>query len=371
MKLVIGVVFMLVCIGCVARPSATYRLITRDTRAILVPPGVATPEVRERTFSFRVSRQRKPCRSAPGVIEVRERKNRIVLTVVRDGLEKQPAGWLSAWAAGLETQGCLATGDGMKLAERIAESLPLDLNTSFHLLHGSQVDIGPHTMLEVVSPVLREGTPSTASALALAETTGDGSGLTVTVRASTSLIGFETAWYGIRPYPDRAGFSIVPLHAERNVQGKIEPLAGPATNAFAFPADAAFYRLFYKADQTEFTALALAAHTEAELEERTKMLEASPASCKKLNDELCLAIPKGVGVNAYVAINVKGKEVAVPWPATVGSAIQKDGGDVRSILATLVIHKDYRGRLLPVQFDRSDHAILSMMLTGGESIAWK
>jgi len=306
------------------------------------------------------------------VIEVRERKNRIVVTVTRDALAKQPSGWLSAWAAGLETQGCLTPGEAMKLAERIAESVPLELNAAFRLLHGSEIDIGSQTRLEVVSPVFREATPPEAFTLDPAETTGNGNALTVTVRASPNLIGFETAWYGIRPHASHTGFSIVPLHAERNVQGKIEPLPGPATNAFAFPADAAFYRLFYKADQTEFTALAVAARTRAGLEERTRMLESGTASCKKLNDDLCLAIPKGVGVNAYVAVSVNGSEVVVPWPATVRAVIRKDGErDVQAILSRLVIRKDYGGQLVPVEFDRSRPAILGMILTGGESIAWK
>jgi hypothetical protein len=324
------------------------------------------------TFGYRVAPHPGSCSSATGVIEVREHKNRIVLSVTREALAKQPAGWLSAWTAELETQGCLASGDGMKLAERIAESLPLELNAAFRLLHGSEVDIGPQTRLEVVSPVYREGTPPGVPALEPDETTGNGIGLTVTVRASANLIGFETAWYGLRPRAGHGGFSIVPLRAERNIQGKSEPIPAPKTNAFAFPADAAFYRLFYKADQTEFTALAVAARTRAVLEERTKILEAGTASCKKLHDELCIAIPKGVGVNAYVAISVNGSEVAVPWPATVRAAIRKDGErDLQAILSRLVVRKDYGGQLVPVEFDRSRPAVLGMMLTGGESIAWK
>ncbi len=365
------VVLILVCGACAARRPASYRLVVRDTGAVLIPPGVATPHVTKRTFTFRVAAQRVPCASVTGVIDVREHKKGIVVTVTRDAVAKQPAGWLSAWTAELETQGCLAPGDGMKLAERVAELLPLELNAAFRLLHGSEIDIGPQTRLEVVSPVLREGTPPGAAALEPVEKTGDGHALTVTVRASANLIGFETAWYGIRPHANHAGFSIVPLRTERNIQGKIEPLPGPATNAFAFPADAAFYRLFYKAGPTEFTALAVAARTQAELEKRTKILEAGTASCKKLHDDLCIAIPKGVGVNAYVAVSVNGNEVVVPWPATVRSAIQKDGEDVREVVPRLVVRKDYGGRLVPVEFDRSRPAILGMILTGGESIAWK
>jgi len=335
-----------------------------------MPPGVTTPDVTRRTIAVRGSYPRGRCVSAGGPVVIEERGKRLRVTVTRDALTKQPAGWLNAWTAELAAKGCLASGDGTKLAERIAETLPLELNAGFRLLHGSEVDVGPQTRLEVVSPVFREGTAPGASALE--SVTGTGNALTVTVRASADLMGFEIAWYGVQVNRSHAGFSIVPLHAERNIQGKVEPLDGPVKNTFPFPADAAFYRLFYKADQTDFTALAVAARSRAELEERTKLLETGTASCKKLNGELCVAIPKGVAVNAYVAVTVNGKEVTVLWPATVRAAIQAAGEDDNlAVLSRLVIRKNYDGRLTRVEFDRSRQAILGMMLAGGENIAWK
>ncbi len=365
-------VFVLACTGCATHRPVAYHLVTRAVGPpLLVPPGVAKPDLARRTFAFRAGLARGTCPSAAGAVELRERGKRIVVTVERDALAKQPAGWLSAWTADLEARGCLMAGDGMKLAERIAESVPLELNAAFQLLHASEVDLGPWSRVEVVSPVFREGTPAGAAALETAGTTGNEDALTVTLRASPNLVGFETAWYGLRPRADHAGSSIVPLRAERNVQGKIEPLPGPATNVFAFPADVAFYRLFYKADQTEFTALAVAGRTRAEPEQQTRTLEAGSASCKKLNDELCIAIPKGVGVNAYVAVSVNGNEVVVPWPATVWEAIQQGGTrNAREILGSLAVRKEYGGRLLPVEFDRTSNAILGLLLAGGESITW-
>ena len=247
------------------------------------------PDVTKRTFAFRVAPRRGHCSSATGVIEIQDRKNRIVLIVTRDALAKQPAGWLAAWTAGLERQGCLATGDEMKLAERIVGSVPLELNASFRLLHGSQVDIGPQSRLEVVEPGFSRRHAGNSFGVGGGRNNRKRKCLDGDHAGFGQSHWFETAWYGMRPNADRAGFSIVPLRAERNVQGKIEPLPGPAANTFAFPPDAKFYRLFYKADQTEFTALAVAARTQGELEERTKVLESGPASCKKLNDDhLCL-----------------------------------------------------------------------------------
>lgn len=366
------IVVVLACAACAVRGPASYRLLTRNGKALLIPPGVANPDVTKRTIVVRCAYPRGRCAAAGGPVVIEERGKRLRATVTHDALMKQPAGWLSAWTAELESKGCLAPGDGTKLGERIAETLPLELNAGFRLLHGSEVDVGPQTRLEVVSPVFRDGTPPGASALETAGTTGSGNALTVTVRASADLMGFETAWYGVQPNRSHAGFSIVPLHAERNIQGKVEARDGPAKNTFPFPADAAFYRLFYKADQTDFTALAVAARSRAELEERTKLLETGTASCNKLHDELCVAIPKGVAVNAYVTVTVNGREVTVLWPATVRAAIQATGeGDYKAVVPRLVICKDYDGRLTRVEFDNSGQAILGMILTGGESIAWK
>lgn len=232
------IVLILVCGGCAARWPASYRLVTRDTGAILVPPGVASPDVTKRTFAFRVASKPGTCPSAAGVIALRDRKNRIVVTVSRDALAKQPAGWLSAWTADLERQGCLAEGEGMKLAERIVESLPLELNAELRLLHGSEVDIGPQTRLEVVSPVFREGTPPETPALEQTETAGNGNALTVTMRASAnwpiSSVS-KPAWYGVQTHAGHVGFSIVPLRAERNIQGKIEDYRGRQRTRSRFP----------------------------------------------------------------------------------------------------------------------------------------
>ncbi len=367
------VLAVLACAGCAMHRPAAYRLVMRDAGPpLLLPPGVAKAGPAVQSLAFAAVLKRGGCPSAPGGIEVRESKRRIVVTVRQEELAQQPAGWLSAWAAELEALGCVAPGGGTKLADRIAESVPLELNAAFHLLHGNEVDVGPHTRIEVVSPVFREGTPAGASALETAGTTGSGNSLTVTMRASPNLIGFETAWYGLQPRAGLPGFAILPLRAERNVQGKIERVPAPSTNPFTFPDAAGFYRLFYKADQTEFTALAVAARTRAELEQRTKVLEGGTASCQKLNDGMCIAIPKGTGVNAYVVVSVNGSEATVHWPATVGAAIRQAGANnARAIVPRLVVRKEYGGRLVPVVFDRTGDAILGLMLEGGESITWK
>src|SRR5262249_18399379 len=181
-----------------------------------------------------------------------------------------------------------------------------------------------------------------------------------------------TAWYGVQPKTSRIGFLIAPLFAERRVQNAIERRPQPATNYLQFPSDAAFYRLIYKAEQTEYTALVVAARTRAELAERVKILEAGTASCETLKDQLCVALPKVVGVNLLFPVVVNGKTIMAQWGTTVGGAIREAGErQTNSVLPQLAVHKPYHGRPAAVEFDRASPAILNLILTGGETISWK
>ncbi len=363
--------------GCAAhRPAIqTYRLVKHGSGEVLIPPGVLSPDVAGRTFKTGAIAGSGPCAAAEGIV-MQRRGKRLQVAVTRDALISHPPGWLTAWSGRLEQQGCIGSGEGLRFAEQIAQSLPLDPATAFSLLHAGerqgQVDIGSHTRLEVVSPIFRGGAPPGAQLLKPPDVSESGGTLSVTLRGGDNLAGYETAWYGVKPKADRAGFTIVPLFAERHLEGKVEQRPEPAANYFPFPADAGFYRLFYKADRTEFTALVVAARTQAELERSTAALNAGTAACEKLRKELCVAIPKGVGINPLVEVTVNGKVVAVPWRATVGEAIEAGGeGDPATVLPRLAVYKPYRSQVAQVEFDRASPAILELILAGGERISWR
>ena len=128
------------------------------------------------------------------------------------------------------------------------------------------VDLGPETRLQVVSPILREGSLPDAPILDTSSLTGEDNSLTLTLKSTPNLVGYETAWYAIRPKAGHIGFVITPLSAEKHIEGKIEPAAAPSTNYLKFAPQAAYYRLFYKADQGEVVEVVLAAATRAELD---------------------------------------------------------------------------------------------------------
>jgi len=362
---------VLLCTGCAVHQPVTtnWRLTKQGTGDVLIPPGVSKPDLARRTFGVDLAAGHGPCPPA-----IRVKGKRVFVTVTRDMLLQQSQGWLTTWAAGIESQGCIAPGEGSTLAARVAESLPLDPALAFHLLYpndrqNGQVDIAPPVRLQIVSPILRDDAAPDASIL---DTSGNGNILTITLKSSDNLIGYETAWYAARARTGGAGFTIARLYAERHLKDTTERREQPATNYLQFPADAAFYRLFYKSGQTDFTALVVAAPTRAELDRRTAILDTASASCDKLNGNLCVAIPRRVAINPMVPVTVNGVEVMVAWGANIAEAIRNSGErQPEAVLPTLTISRLYDGHPTPVDFDHSSPSILRLNLTGGEIISWR
>ncbi len=348
--------------ACVHKPVFdTYRL--RGT--LLVPPGVPGPEVVRRTLVSGIAPGKGSCAEEAPMLQLR--KKRLVVTVDRESLiqQKQP-GWLSRWTMQAEAHGCIAQGEGIRLANLIVDSVPLESQTAFRLLHANDVqsgyvELGAGNRLEVRSPI-------GAGPLDTAAVTGSGARLTVDVKAP-ALTGFEIAWYALRPNPERAGFHFEPLYAERTTRNGTEHLAAPAVNYFQFPPQAAFYRLFYKTSDNGVTAIVVSGATREDLDRRTTAVAADATACEHAGG-LCIVLPQRVGVNPFLVVTVNEKEITVPLSGTVRSAIQAAGGRPETVLATLAVSRPYSGQVRPVEFDRASMNILNLKLSGGEHLAW-
>jgi hypothetical protein len=349
--------------GCAARRpvSANWRYIDKDSAVTLVPPGTEPALVR-RKLKIDVATASGSC-PAP----IHKQKHRLRVTVDRDTLSSRPQGWLTTWTGSLESDGCLAPGQAPLLATNIAESLPLDPETTRRILYPN--DLVPPARLEVVSPVLRDPTDKADQFTVVEPPAGTSAGLNLALKASDNFNGYETAVYAIRLAD--SGYSILPLYADRHIARETQRISQPATNYFSFAPDAAFYRLFMKSGQTDFTALVLAASSRPELDRETALLDAGPASCDRLPAAHCVVIPRRVAINAVAPVTINGSETLIRWGATLGEAIRAAG--VREPLATtqtLTISRRYNGRPTPVDFDRTSPAILRLPLMGGEIITW-
>jgi hypothetical protein len=343
---------LLLAAGCATRQRSAWRL----TGQVLTPP------VARQNFTA----QRGPARGAcprSDAVAVDARKGRLKLGVNGAVLEKQPKGWLADWAETVETERCVAPGQGGALAARVLDSVPLTSGARFRLLRADDVragyiDLGPGNRLEVISPILRPGADEKAPLIEEVAVAGSERTLDVTLRASPDLLGHETDWYGFGPKAG-GGTRIVAISAETSIQRKVEPRDAPAKNYFAFGAEAGFYRLFYKADQT---AVLAGTPTRAQL----------PQDVDRCSRDACVTIPKKVGVNPYVVVRVNGNEVDVPahMPPTVRAAIAAAKARPEMVLATLRVTKAFGGRQVPIEFDRTKNDILGLVLTGDEDIGW-
>jgi hypothetical protein len=334
--------------GCAARKPITYRLAPQGR--VLVPPGVVQPDLAQATLTAAAVQWRPACAPDSNAITVLPRKkNRVRLTVQRDVLLKQPVGWLAQWVTDAEAQGCLAPHTGLNLAMRILESLPFDPSAAYRLLHADNihkgyVDLGPQYELQVVSPVLKEGTD--AAVPEITTITGSGARLDVGVKAAPNLIGYETAWYAFRVKPDGSGSTIAPLGAERTIAGKKEPADGPKTNWFQFPPQAGYYRMFYKTDPADngITEIVIGASTPAELDHWTQAMSADNATCEKSGTTMCVVVPRQVAVNPFLHVTVNGSDVRLNQGNSVRLAILAGGGSPRPAdVPNLVVLKPYAG----------------------------
>ena len=355
-------VLALLSSACVHKPVFdTYRL----RGPLLVPPGVPGPEVVRRSLVSGMAPGKGSCAAEAPMLQ--RRGKRLVVTVDRESLlQKKQPGWLSHWTMQAEAHGCIAQGEGIRLANLIVDSVPLESQAAFRLLHANDVqsgyvELGAENRLEVRSPIGR-GPVDTAAV------TGAGAQLTVDLKAP-ALAGFEIAWYALRPAPGRDGFRFEPLYADRTTRNGTEHLAAPTVNYFQFPPRAAFFRLFYKTSDNGVTAIVVSGVTREDLDRRTAALGSGATACEHA-DGLCMVLPQRVGVNPFLVVTVNEKELTVPLSGTVRSAIQAAGGSPETVLPTLTVSRLYAGQLRPVEFDRATPNILNLKLSGGEHLAW-
>jgi hypothetical protein len=352
--------FLLLLSGCAVRQTGprTWRFAERT----LIPPGVSSPDLPENKFTAPITVRRDCLASEP--LTVRRRRSAITVTVRREALLRQARGWLTEFVDRAESAGCIPAGQGAMLAARILEAVPLPAGAAVRLLRGENrynfVELFDGNRLQVISPLLREGVTTLAAPSGAMQVSGAGNRIDVTMQSSPDLIGVETAWYDIRPKGSGRGSAIVPVSVQTYVNGQVEDRAAPVKTYFQFPPEIGYYRLFYKADDSEVLALA---STHAGL-------PADPDMCDRPGGPACFMVPRGVGVNPYMRIEVNGKPLTVPINATVRSVLQAAKEKPEAVLPTLAIVKPFAGRPVPVEFDRAKQDILNLVLMGDEQIRW-
>src|SRR5262249_40012658 len=212
--------------ACVHRAaSSSWRLANN----VLTPPGVAGPSVTQETVKTEAG--------AKGVCPpgIRLRRSEAIVKVNRTELTKHPPGWLTIWTNELESKGCIAEGSAFRLANRIAESLPLEMNSGFRLLNSSDpdvIEINPNVRLQIMTPIIAEGVSPDAPIIEAPVVTGNGTTHNIATRFTGDVLGYEMTWYSVQSKKQFSGVSVTPFATERHVNNQTEQVPLPMHNYF-------------------------------------------------------------------------------------------------------------------------------------------
>jgi len=360
--------------GCASR-SDVYRLVPTDDGSVLAPPGVRKARATARKVKLKELPPGECPAEAQGVA-LRRHKTRLTLHVTQSALHRRPNGWLLGWAAGLEGSGCLPPGQGLAAARLVAQALPAEKSREYALLNSAtrttgRVDLLPWSKLRITTPIFREGAPADATVTTddqgIAEEAVRGLSITLT---SGVFLGYEIAWYALRPRPD-GGVRLIFESSEIHI-GDQTTRSQTSRQQLEFGLEARYFRILVLtriSDRDHDTAF-LAGSTLAELEERTKAVETDPTSCEQMAG--CVAIDTRVALLPFVTVRANGKEILAQPGSTVGQALREAGKtDLEAITATLGVERDYGGRLTSVEAEAGRREILELNLLGGEAISWQ
>ena len=224
--------------GCAGPPA--YRYVNH----VLIPPAVKQAGLTQRTVTLPIVAK---CSVSEDGIQFAAGRS-VQVTVEPEKLVAHPAGWLQQWAEKLEDQGCVGDGEGLALATRITEIVPLDPIAASNLLRSPGLmyrDLGPEYRLFSAGPILREGAKPGAELIVSSDPEAKGGALTVDVKPTPDLIGVETAWYAIRQRTGSDGISIAFLSATDRVGDQVSEPDKPRVDYLRFSDRAAYYRFFF------------------------------------------------------------------------------------------------------------------------------
>lgn len=362
------------CSGCArrevpvpaARASLGFFLVSAEPPLLTPPHGGVPATIRAKDVEA--------CPGELGGLPIERARGAIRVEADEARLEGGPAGWLGLWGVELERLGCLATGDGDRLARRLAHSRPLPLGAERKLLEVSEgrdgyLDLRAGHRLRTVRPVFREGAAEQSAIAEVGEAkAGPPGSLTVEVRAADDLIGYERAWYEFEP--TKGGARLRLLAAAAVVNGEETPLPKPLEDWMEFDGGALYFRLLFLSRRTEIAEndiLLLGESTPVALEDLTQDVRAAPSTCAARRG--CKRAPKDTAVLPFVTVEVDGEALALAPGSTVRGAL--DALDAAAWSAELAaaprVWKPSAGRMIPVRSEGVE-VMLELPLLGGERI---
>ena len=358
---------------------ASYRIVDSLGKATLLPPETVPNQTEWKRFPIRIPDINADCALREQGIRVEVRGNRGHVFIQRDTLTARPPGWLPRWVDLLSERGCLPLSQRRPFVRTVLESYPLDLTRTYTVAFGqfysaSYVDFRRGQKLKVVGPVFRDGTPEGTRSVQpdAVEITGKDGNLSIAVRSSRNLIGYEESWYSIESTRDgvlRASLERTTLFQD----GEGKELQQPTVTRFRLVPESRFVRMIYftrVADASDHDVLIVSAARRSELEDRSRKVRENPSTCNASRAvDWCMENSLEVSFNLYVEVEYNGvSKVVIPGIRLGSFLTQETGMSIPQPLERVQIRRPYRNRLISVDFDPSSADVLSLPLQGGEEI---
>lgn len=372
--------FSLLLASCAAKKTAVgpavYQLKkTNLQEAVLFPPRV--PDVQSKAVlelnlgKARMARKTKQsCDVLTDTMQLHWKKNQAHLTVKTEDMRQTERIAMSLIKdidtfrikmVALEANGCLKGGEASPLLMRMVEGLALPPRVAYLLRYGTNVtdgyiDVQDPFRMKVVVPLLKPG---------LTEK-----------KEPSDVLGFETAWYAVRPGLRNTGYRLMAEMVETNMRGQVTMSATPTKAKVELADKFQFFRIFFLTRRSvmDHDILLLGARDKESLEKDTALIKKDgEESCRTLSDEkaACLQVPRDSAVSAELRVKAKDRYVYVPINGTLNDVLRAAKvARPADVLPTLKITRPFEKTLVAVQFDATKPDILTLVLIGGEEISW-
>lgn len=161
---------------------------------------------------------------------------------------------------------------------------------------GAYVDLIPGCRLRVVTPLFAPGTQERALAKLLSKT-----GSSTTLKAPPGFIGYETAYYLLKPSSDRSA-RIAFQYATVTKNGTVTRENQPRRQLFRVPRNIRFFRAAFliRKSSSDHNMALLGTHRKDALNAWTAAILAHPEACRNLKGRSCMWIPTEIAVRPEI-----------------------------------------------------------------------
>jgi hypothetical protein len=253
----------------------------------------------------------------------------------------------------LETNACLAPGEGALFLRALTQHLPLPPSVESELLYGDLGFTGVHELtpdfrLQIGSPIYSKS--------------ADG--------GEAHFVAFENAYYTFKPSPKDGRVQIALASVTQTPFQKSAVEVEKSQNGISFPQGFGYFRILVRTrtdlNSSASVASILSADRPGPLDEVTaewRNTSVDPCAIPAASELKCISIPTKDAANIQARYIINGRVVyGCPEGGCFGNSPEN--------LRTLRIRRMYEGHMITIKFDPAKQAIGQFDLLPGDEVSW-